>query len=333
MKILPDLSAISNSVPETRASVGKPCSGNRLLVEFGSCEVGEQQSATFYLVNQGEELPIRFRLPRIAHFRAKPQQGLIKPDTQQMIRVDFVPKQYGTFFVEQRILVLGQQWNEQKCKMTMDHVIYETAVMFHARSHLTTQLPRVKFNPGIVPLVANEVGYSTDLVTFGSNYPCPRTAVVGRTGATTIRGLPFHTHQEWSKWLKKHGTASLSGQNLARGTLIAFPNDRAWSVRPAQKSIDMRTPFCRVSRYTYVDPDYEFTDQETAHHRAHIHPYAQLIRDHAEYTRQFSRDTTLARWEKPPFYGLIPYIAEPEEKPLQLSEIKEAKSRDIYKNQ
>ncbi|TPP66362.1 hypothetical protein FGIG_10884 [Fasciola gigantica] len=71
--------------------------GNRLLVEFGQCQVGEQRTAVFYLVNQGEELPIRFRLPRVAHFRPRPQQGLIRPDGRQMICVDFVPRQYGEF--------------------------------------------------------------------------------------------------------------------------------------------------------------------------------------------------------------------------------------------
>lgn len=90
--LLPDLGASGDQNVS-----GKPMPGNRLLVELGQCPVGEQRTGVFYLINESQELPIRFRLPRVAHFRPRPQEGHIRPDGRQMVYVDFVPKQYGRF--------------------------------------------------------------------------------------------------------------------------------------------------------------------------------------------------------------------------------------------
>ncbi|KAA3681488.1 uncharacterized protein DEA37_0004725 [Paragonimus westermani] len=239
--------------------------GNRLMIDYGQCKAGASRQMEFRLLNQAKELPIRYTMPRVAHFIPRPASGVIKPNSQVKITVEFMPKQYG-----------------------------------------------------IVPLIVNEVGIGTDLVKYGFKAACPRMALVGQTGAQSALGLPAHVQRDWRGFL---GQLKAQSGNQELAQWIAFPNDRTASIRPCDRSKPFRTPFCRILRYTYHDPDYELTNRELQQRLANVTPYTALIRKHADLISQIERDATLIQWEVEPNSGLAPFDADTELKPLNISEL------------
>ncbi|KAF7256021.1 hypothetical protein EG68_06390 [Paragonimus skrjabini miyazakii] len=122
--------------------------GNRLMIDFGKCTISESRRMEFRLLNQAKELPIRYTLPRVAHFIPRPASSVIKPNSQMKISVEFVPKQYGYFETNQHVLVLGSRIDPQTGKKTDRHVIYETSLVFRGACVSEKILPSVRFNPG-----------------------------------------------------------------------------------------------------------------------------------------------------------------------------------------
>jgi hypothetical protein len=58
---------------------------------------------------------------------------------------------------------------------------------------------------------------------------------------------------------------------------LASVNDLSSSIRPHNKDIDVRTPYTKVKRHTYVDPDYAYTDRESSLVKAHKQMYRSYI--------------------------------------------------------
>ncbi|XP_048577373.1 cilia- and flagella-associated protein 47-like isoform X2 [Nematostella vectensis] len=61
--------------------------------------------------------------------------------------------------------------------------------------------------------------------------------------------------------------------------LVAHPNDRATSIRPAKRDETVRTLFTKTARYTYVDPDYAYTESEEREKEQHKQFYLDYIDD------------------------------------------------------
>nr|XP_008283638.1 PREDICTED: uncharacterized protein CXorf22 homolog [Stegastes partitus] len=67
-------------------------------------------------------------------------------------------------------------------------------------------------------------------------------------------------------------------QNTEEEEFLAFPNDRAASIRPASSHRQYRTIFTGVPRYSYVDTDYAFTKEEEEQRQRHRQIYADFIK-------------------------------------------------------
>ena len=57
---------------------------------------------------------------------------------------------------------------------------------------------------------------------------------------------------------------------------------RASSIRPANTGTDFQTPFTRISRHTYVDPDYGYTQDEEEARRKHRNKYLNYLKEQAQ---------------------------------------------------
>ena len=103
-------------------------------------------------------------------------------------------------------------------------VIQSIPVSFMGRSDPKIAKKGPKFNPGITPKITNEVGLNTD-VTQTDLTNNPRAAILSSTGST------LHKHK-----------VSKDKENEKK-TLIAFPNDRAASIRPSDRRENYRYVF------------------------------------------------------------------------------------------
>ncbi|CAH8660570.1 unnamed protein product [Heterobilharzia americana] len=149
----------------------------------------------------------------------------------------------------------------------------------------------VKFNPGIVPKWAHEVGRNTDLVTFGSDYECPRAAIISLMSMKSLRGLQSHV--------------SRSEPLTKMSTKVTFPNDRYTSIRPTNKQEEFKTLFCRLTRYTYTDPDYEWNKEESNEIFKRQLTYADVYRNHAQLIERIQEDRKLMKWNESPDDGVV----------------------------
>ncbi|CAH8569283.1 unnamed protein product [Schistosoma turkestanicum] len=258
---------------------------NHFMIQFPPCLVGSKQCTQLKLTNQSKHLPICFRMPRIAHFIVKPDKGILAPQKDCLVSVSFTPKQIGEFHAVQNVHILNH------LNGTNSVVMYRCKLLFHGYSPALTIPPEVKFNPGIVPKWANEIGRNTDLVTYGSDYQCPRAAIISLMSMKSLRGLKSHV--------------SRSELNTTMSTKIAFPNDRLASIRPTNKHEEFKTLYCRLTRYTYTDEDYEWTEDELNNITKRQTTYSDVYRNHARLIEQIKQDRTLMKWNKPPNDGLV----------------------------
>ncbi|CAH8662171.1 unnamed protein product [Schistosoma bovis] len=258
---------------------------NQFIIQFPQCIVGSKQCTQLKLSNYSKHLPIHYRMPRIAHFIVKPEKGIIDPQKDCLITVSFSPKQIGEFHAVQNVHILNYLTGVNPV------VIYQCKLIFHGYSPALTIPPEIKFNPGIIPKWANEVGRNTDLVTFGSNYECPRAAIISLMSMKSLKGLKSHV--------------SRSELNTTMSTKIAFPNDRLASIRPANKREEFKTLYCRLTRYTYTDRDYEWTEDEMNSINKRQLTYTDVYRSHAQMIEQVQKDRILMKWNKPPNDGSV----------------------------
>lgn len=152
----------------------------------------------------------------------------------------------------------------------------------HSTAHFHSSPSQAHINPG----------KSLDvLLTFrpnqmGSFKPVVPLEVLGGTveqfsfdgDPTVVRLVPIYTTP-----ITLHGTGTRTTNKLktqpAPGVpQIAHPNDRATSVRPAKRNENVKTLFTGIERYTYVDPDYAFTEEEEQLRLQHKQQYLDYIK-------------------------------------------------------
>ncbi|TNN19144.1 Cilia- and flagella-associated protein [Schistosoma japonicum] len=279
-----NLNKLNTSVSNGEVKINKIYE-NQLIIQFSSCLVGSKICAQLKLSNQCKYLPIHFRIPRIAHFILKPDKGVIGPQKDCLITVCFSPKQIGEFHAVQNIHVLNHLADENSV------IIHQCKLILHGYSPAITIPADVRFNPGIVPKWAHEVGRNTDLVTFGSNYNCPRAAIISLMSMKSLKGLQSHVLR--------------SELNTTTFTKVAFPNDRLASIRPMNKHDEFKTLFCRLPRYTYTDEAYEWRGDDLNNITKQQSIYTDVYRNHAQMIEQIHKDRTLMKWNKSPNDGSV----------------------------
>ncbi|XP_077977423.1 cilia- and flagella-associated protein 47-like [Glandiceps talaboti] len=229
--------------------------------DFGECPVEEHVDTLCTLKNESTVLPVSFTFRRIAQFSASPPVGKLLPEQSQDIIFSFKPHQYGTFKKIQYVDILGPVADDDTVTGTHLAPIHTIHIAFTGVSSPQTNKREPKFNPGITPLVVGEVGQFVDVTFDKAKSYDPRAATLN-----AVKSKSLHLNQ----------TANRTRDDL---TLVSYPNDRAGSIRPSYRRDNYATIFTKHNRYTYVDPDYAYTDEELNDKKAHRDMYVNYIKD------------------------------------------------------
>ncbi|NXT31654.1 CFA47 protein, partial [Pelecanoides urinatrix] len=242
------------------------------VIKFMDCFLGEQTQVLCTFKNESESLPVTFSFRKTAHFNISPEKGKIKKKSAKDVIFSFSPHQIGTFEVKQVVDIIGtglEKNNLQVLKTKSFHQIYLSfiGVCKSKRKNIL-----FKINPGITPMISNATGR---FVADGTGQ-CADTAPVAILKSTQTQ---IHTHR--------------INRNCEGDALIAFPNDRAASIRPSEWNKKYRTIFTKTERYNYIDPEFSYNDCERLSKEAHKEYYAEFIsslrqrRLQKDATRQF----------------------------------------------
>ncbi|KAL5010428.1 hypothetical protein ScPMuIL_012733 [Solemya velum] len=238
--------------------------------DFGECPVGEHADILCTIKNESTALPATFQFRRVAHFTAHPPNGKIPPSHTQDVIFSFAPKQVGDFKPKQMLDVVGQIADGRNPTLASLQVINSLVIQLLGQSNPVPLQRKPKFNPGITPYISNEVGMFVDTTFSTLEKDNPRNAIVG--GPHSVLHAP-----------------ATSFQNNDSSVKVAFPNDRARSIRPSNRHDKYKTLFTRTPRHTYVDPDYALSDDEEYMKGNHRGSYVALLRHMKKKRQQHSR--------------------------------------------
>ncbi|KAJ4924235.1 hypothetical protein JOQ06_000475, partial [Pogonophryne albipinna] len=200
--------------------------------DFLTCVLGQRVDLLCVLQNLCPQLPVNFRFQKLAHFSTKPSSGTIAPGQCQDVVLSFTARQQGNFQVCQKLDVLRPA--VQREGITADSVHELELHSFHTITlnlsavccNKTTQ-PVPQLNPGITPAVTNPTG----------SLPHVRSSDLAR-----CREMVPHAVLSAGKTLL-HEHRRQRNQNTGAEEFLAFPNDRAMSIRPASAHQQYRTIF------------------------------------------------------------------------------------------
>ncbi|NXG11521.1 CFA47 protein, partial [Sakesphorus luctuosus] len=235
-------------------------------INFMDCYLGEQTQVLCTLKNESESLPVTFSFRKVAHFHISPEKGKIKKKSVKDVMISFSPRQIGIFKMKQIIDIIGtglDKNNLHDLKKISFHQLYLsfTGVCKSERKKVV-----FKSNPGLTPMISNAAGQfvpdgierCTDKAPVAIQ--CTDTVPVAMLKSTQTR---IHTHR--------------INRKRKDDALIAFPNDRATSIRPGERDKKYRTIFTKTQRYNYIDPEFSYTDCERLSIEAHKKYYADFI--------------------------------------------------------
>ncbi|NXM50372.1 CFA47 protein, partial [Gymnorhina tibicen] len=211
------------------------------VIDFKECYLGEQTQAVCTVKNESEFLPVTFSFRKAAHFSISPQRGKLKTKSEKEVTLSFSPRQIGTFEMKQIIDIIGagvDKNNVDVLKTKSFHQIYLTLL---GVCNAKRKSVLFAINPGLTPLISNATG---QFVARGTGQLSDTAPVAILKSAQT----QIHTHRK--------------NRNCKDDVLIAFPNDRAASLRPSEWNKKYRTIFTKTERYNYIDPDFAYTHSE-----------------------------------------------------------------------
>ncbi|XP_033113331.1 cilia- and flagella-associated protein 47-like isoform X2 [Anneissia japonica] len=239
--------------------------------DMGNCPVGEHVDTLCELRNESTILPVEFVFTKIAQFTIHPQFGKLRPGDVQDIIISFKPNQFGTFRCMQLMDVIGAMADTGANSHPTDvhrEAIHTLHISLHGTSDAVSTEKKPKFNPGITPMVVGEVGQFVSVTMDEASSYKPRAAMLNapKTG-------------------RLHATKSASAV-LDSSALVAFPNDRARSVRPSYRKENYKTIFTKTDRHTYVDPDYAYDDDEMGEIQRHKNKYNQYLQECREKRKE-----------------------------------------------
>ncbi|XP_063101752.1 cilia- and flagella-associated protein 47 isoform X3 [Cavia porcellus] len=226
------------------------------IFKFSPCFMGEHSDVVCTIHNQSEFLPVTYSFPKTAHFKIEPNRGKINEGCIQTVTFSFIPHQVGAFKVKQALELIGPV-ADKNLQSTSMKPFYHITLNFKSLCKPFTKKVVMKANPGISPLVSNPTGQfvAKDLTKYKDFAPVAK-----------LQSSRTHLHDYQSK------------NESMKGALMAFPNERAASVRPGERYEVFRTIFTKVPRYTYIDPDFEYTELEKIEKRVHQDYYSNYIK-------------------------------------------------------
>ncbi|KAJ1117902.1 hypothetical protein NDU88_006098 [Pleurodeles waltl] len=255
--------------------------------DFKDCIMEERIDILSTLKNECLSLPVTLNIRKIPHFQIFFPRSKILPGCSQDVMLSFVPHQVGTFKVKQMIDLIGpvMEDNAQQLKMKAFHQI---SLHLFAVCRPAAKKIVMKLNPGITPLISNATGHFVRVTPDETGtYAGPARVAMLNSTSTQI-----HSH--------------LKINEAEDDALVAFPNDRSGSLRPSDRHKKYRTIFTKAERYTYVDPDYAYTEEEEAQRQAHKEKYAEYLRSLREERLQEEAAREFEEVNNPVDIGLKP---------------------------
>ncbi|CAF0728757.1 unnamed protein product [Adineta steineri] len=258
-------------------------------LQFPTTYIGQKYEQNIHIYNQSDHKPIDFRFPSIANFAVEPACGKLKPRQKLKITVTFLPHQIGTINKTLVCEVVGAVINSAAPVYTQSKAIHQAQCVLTGHASMITEIPPEKFNMGLKPLISNEVGINVNTTQDSLKSFYPRAAILNSAHDTT------HIKRSSSTYLnnfKKHK--------------VSFPNDRAKSIGPFNRSDSFITPFTREERYNYVDPDYAYTDKERKQIEMHKKPYNELFNEQRFQRTEVKRTKEYKKYDTDTDLGIKP---------------------------
>ncbi|KAM4795930.1 cilia- and flagella-associated protein 47 [Rhinophrynus dorsalis] len=241
------------------------------MYNFKECLIGEQIDIVCSLKNDSPFLPVVFSFHKISHFHISPDKGKIEPRDSQDVIFSFVPHQVGAFKVKQLVDILGPT-SEDNSPLLRIKAFHQKNLRFTAVCKPLTKKIVMKVNPGITPVVSNPTGQYIHVA------PEETAMYTGSTRIATLNAAKTRVHDHQKK------------SDADKVAFVAFPNDRAASIRPSDRETNYRTIFTKVERYNYIDPDYAYTEDEEKLKKAHKDFYADYIKGIREQRLQGEKE-------------------------------------------
>ncbi|KAM8977297.1 LOW QUALITY PROTEIN: cilia- and flagella-associated protein 47 [Pelodytes ibericus] len=233
------------------------------VYNFKECLIGERIDIPCSLKNESQFLPVVFSFRKITHFHISPAKGNLQPGHSQDVMFSFVPHQIGSFKVKQ-VLNIMDPTSENNLPSLKMKTLQKKQLTFMAVCKPVAKKIVMKLNPGITPLVSNATGRYVQSADQGTSL------YTGSSRVSTLNAAKTQIHDHEMK------------TDANKGALIAFPNDRAASIRPSDHQTNYRTIFTKVERYSYVDPDYTYNEWEESQKKAHKDYYDSYIKSRRE---------------------------------------------------
>ncbi|KAH0624767.1 hypothetical protein JD844_032546 [Phrynosoma platyrhinos] len=248
------------------------------VVNFAECYMGEHTDIVCTLKNECADLPVSY-----AFLKQRSQSDQLtnlktNGSTLEKIRVlqlhhqtsdehseaykcpsdvifSFVPHHIGNFSVKQVVDIIGPVVVKDNLFTLKMEPFHQIQLSFFGLCKSIANKVVLKTNPGLKPLISNA------------------------TGVFIANKVDLHSDITPVALLKSNQTqihAHRINRNM-RKTIVALPNDRAASIRPAELHMDYRTIFTKVPRYSYVDPEFSYTVYEELENQANKDYYAHYI--------------------------------------------------------
>ncbi|CAK6965505.1 LOW QUALITY PROTEIN: cilia and flagella-associated protein 47-like [Scomber scombrus] len=289
---------------------------------FLSCVTGQRVDLLCVLQNLCPQIPVNFQFRKLANFTTGPSSGTIEPGQCQDVVLSFTARQQGNFQVRQVLDVLGYVC--QRDENTTEDITGLELRSFHtitldlsAVCCSETKHPIPKLNPGITPAVTNPTG----LCPHVRSSELARCRGMARAAVLSADKTQLHLH---------HRERS---QNIEGEEFLAFPNDRATSIRPSSPHRQYRTIFTGVHRYHYVDTGYALTKGEDEQRQRHRQVYTDFIKQLRQTRLQRIKERQQENVEDVdigivPSQGLVP----PKLRTADIDTSKISESRPNYSN-
>ncbi|KAM4711439.1 LOW QUALITY PROTEIN: cilia- and flagella-associated protein 47-like [Anableps anableps] len=221
--------------------------------DFPTCAMGQYSDLLCVLQNLCPQLPVRFRFRKLSHFNANPTTGTIAPGQCQDVVLTFNAWQQGNFQVRQKVDVLGWVVSQKDGSSSEVRCFHTISLHLSATCHSVMTHHQPKLRPAL---------------------KCP-------TGLRAHVRLSELAH---CSMLARVATSQLHKYRKQRSEdtegeeFLAFPNDRAGSIRPASPHRQYRTIFTGIPRYHYVDTSYAYTEKEEEERQHHRQIYMDFIK-------------------------------------------------------
>ncbi|NWV81447.1 CFA47 protein, partial [Dasyornis broadbenti] len=242
------------------------------VINFKDCYLGEETQVLCTVKNESEFLPVSFSFRKTTHFSVSPERGKLKKKTEKEVVISFSPRHIGTFEMKQIVDMIGPVIDKNNGDVLKTKSFHQKYLTFLGVCKSKRKSILFSINPGLTPLISNPTG---QYVVRGTGQ-FSDTAPVAILKSTQTQ---IHTHRK--------------NRNCKDDALIAFPNDRAASLRPSEWNKKYRTIFTKTERYNYIDPEFAYTDSERLLRKEHKKFYIDFLsrlrqrRLEKEATRQF----------------------------------------------